>query len=117
MYLGRIVESGPTDQVLTAPRHPYTRALVSVLPDSPVTEPVVLAGEPPDATRIPAGCRFHPRCQELGSGAADTAGVGDQCRRTPLPVLDATAGVHQVACHLRSVEADPSTAGPRVDDA
>jgi oligopeptide/dipeptide ABC transporter ATP-binding protein len=88
MYLGRIVETGPTEQVLTDPRHPYTRALVSVLPDSPVAEPIVLAGEPPDATGIPAGCRFHPRCQDLASGAAEAAGVAEACRHTPLAVLD-----------------------------
>ncbi|REF37753.1 ABC transporter ATP-binding protein [Thermasporomyces composti] len=101
MYLGRIVESGPTERVLTDPQHPYTRALVSVLPDSPVSEPVVLSGEPPDATRIPAGCRFHPRCPELASGGAAAAGVADACRRTPLPVLPADPHQHVVACHLR----------------
>lgn len=107
MYLGRIVEQGPAEQVLTDPQHPYTRALVSVLPDSPVPGPIVLSGEPPDATSIPAGCRFHPRCQVLASGAAEAAGVADQCRATPLPVLadDVGAGVsgddpaRQVACH------------------
>src|SRR6185503_21305243 len=57
MYLGRIVESGPTEDVLTNPQHPYTQALLSVLPESP--ERIVLTGEPPDPTRIPTGCRFH----------------------------------------------------------
>ena len=102
MYLGRIVEQGPAEQVLTDPRHPYTRALVSVLPDSPVREPIVLSGEPPDATRIPAGCRFHPRCQVLASGAAEAAGVADRCRATPLPVLShhvVGGTARQVACH------------------
>nr|WP_129666587.1 ABC transporter ATP-binding protein [Phytoactinopolyspora endophytica] len=89
MYLGRIVEEGPVDRVLTEPRHPYTRALVSVLPNSPVPEPVVLSGEPPDATEVPGGCRFHPRCQVLASGLAEQAGVADACRRTDLPVLSA----------------------------
>src|SRR5207248_6425632 len=59
MYLGRIVESGPVEQVLRAPEHPYTRALLSVLPESHA-KPVVLSGEPPDPAHIPAGCRFHP---------------------------------------------------------
>lgn len=98
MYLGRIVEQGPVEQVLTNPQHPYTQALVSVLPDSPVEDTMVLAGEPPDATAVPGGCRFHPRCPILASGAAEAAGVADACRGTDLPVL--TAGdSSQVACH------------------
>jgi oligopeptide/dipeptide ABC transporter ATP-binding protein len=100
MYLGRIVESGPVEDVLTAPRHPYTQALVSVLPDSPVNETVVLRGEPPDATRIPPGCRFHPRCQELASGRAAVAGLETHCRSVPLPVLAPSPTPHQSACHL-----------------
>ncbi|MEU1281956.1 ABC transporter ATP-binding protein [Streptomyces sp. NPDC005805] len=95
MYLGRIVESGPVEEILTAPRHPYTRALLSVLPESG-TPPVVLTGEPPDPTRTPAGCRFHPRCQVLASGAADA--VAGACRTTDLPVLPA-APAARAACH------------------
>lgn len=98
MYLGRIVESGPVEQILTAPQHPYTRALVSVLPGAPLGEPVVLEGEPPDATRIAGGCRFHPRCPSLRDGDAEEAGVDEDCRSTPLPVLD--AGATGSACHL-----------------
>ncbi|MFI6481644.1 ABC transporter ATP-binding protein [Nonomuraea sp. NPDC050663] len=96
MYLGRIVESGPVEQVLTAPRHPYTQALLSVLPESP--EPVVLTGEPPDPTRVPGGCRFHPRCQVLGAGRAAEAGVDGKCKGEPLAVLPAVPEP-QVACH------------------
>jgi peptide/nickel transport system ATP-binding protein len=99
MYLGRIVESGPVERVLTAPRHPYTQALLSVLPESP--ERVVLTGEPPDPTRIPGGCRFHARCHVLASGRADEAGVADLCRAQPLPVLPATPEA-QAACHYAS---------------
>ncbi|MEU9408389.1 ABC transporter ATP-binding protein [Streptomyces sp. NPDC048281] len=97
MYLGRIVETGDVEQVLTAPRHPYTRALLSVLPEAP-GEPVVLAGEPPDPSRIPAGCRFHARCQVLADGSAERAGVADRCRGQDLEVLGG-AGGRQVACH------------------
>jgi peptide/nickel transport system ATP-binding protein len=105
MYLGRIVEQGPVEQVLTAPRHPYTRALVSVLPDSPVAEPIVLAGELPDASKIPGGCRFRPRCQEVASGNA--APVLHQCTGEEPEVLGAEAKPHLVACHLdRSLHAD-----------
>ncbi|MET1059927.1 MAG: ABC transporter ATP-binding protein [Nocardioides sp.] len=99
MYLGRIVEAGPTEDVLAAPQHPYTQALLSVVPEMERLEPVVLAGEIPDPTRIPSGCRFHPRCPALASGAAAAAGVDDACRRTPLPVLSASEG-HRSACHL-----------------
>ncbi|MEV6025450.1 ABC transporter ATP-binding protein [Streptomyces sp. NPDC052036] len=97
MYLGRIVETGPVEQVLTAPRHPYTRALLSVLPETP-GEPVVLTGEPPDPSRIPAGCRFHVRCPVLASGAAEQAGVAGACRGQDLEILDGGSG-EQVACH------------------
>ncbi len=97
MYLGRIVETGEVEQVLTAPRHPYTQALLSVLPEAP-GDPVVLTGEPPDPSRIPSGCRFHARCQILAGGEAARAGVADACRTQDLPVLTGTAGT-QVACH------------------
>ncbi|HET9289704.1 MAG TPA: ABC transporter ATP-binding protein, partial [Actinomycetes bacterium] len=58
MYLGRIVEQGPTEAVLADPRHPYTRALLSVVPEAHRQETQILAGEPPDPTRVPDGCRF-----------------------------------------------------------
>jgi peptide/nickel transport system ATP-binding protein len=102
MYLGRIVESGPTEAVLADPQHPYTQALLSVVPEIRRLEPVVLTGEPPDPTRIPAGCRFHPRCPALLSGEADAAGVADDCRTTGLPVLPA-GREHAVACFLSAV--------------
>ena len=110
MYLGRIVEQGPVEQVLTAPRHPYTRALVSVLPAAPVVkaavaEPIVLAGELPDASRIPGGCRFRPRCQEVASGNASQ--VLHQCTGEDLHILGPEAEPHLVACHLdRSLHGD-----------
>jgi peptide/nickel transport system ATP-binding protein len=100
MYLGRIVETGPLEQVLKHPQHPYTQALLSVLPESDASEPVVLAGEPPDPTRVPRGCRFHPRCQAVASGAAEAAGVAEKCRTADLPVLSADRDVPQAACHL-----------------
>jgi oligopeptide/dipeptide ABC transporter ATP-binding protein len=98
MYLGRIVESGPVEQVLTSPQHPYTQALLSVLPESE-TPPTVLAGETPDPSRVPAGCRFHPRCPLLAAGLPDE--VATRCRTVDLPIVDgATPGV---ACHAVSV--------------
>ncbi|MFC6237642.1 ABC transporter ATP-binding protein [Longivirga aurantiaca] len=99
MYLGRIVEQGPTEELLRDPKHPYTRALLSVVPETERLEQVVLTGEPPDPTRIPAGCRFHPRCPVVASGEAARLGIEDACRGTALPVLPAS-GAHAAACHL-----------------
>ena len=65
MYLGRIVEEGPSREVVGDPRHPYTKALLSVVPSRDPrnrSRPQILTGEAPDAVRIPTGCRFHPRC-------------------------------------------------------
>jgi peptide/nickel transport system ATP-binding protein len=68
MYLGKIVELGSADAIIKEPLHPYTRALVSVIP---VPKRVSLAGrkllqgETPDPVNIPSGCRFHPRCPEV----------------------------------------------------
>jgi peptide/nickel transport system ATP-binding protein len=102
MYLGRVVEAGPTEDVLRDPQHPYTKALLSVVPEIDHVEPVVLTGEVPDPTRIPQGCRFHPRCPALGDGSAAAAGVDDACRRTRLDILPASDG-HHTACHLVGV--------------
>ena len=65
MYLGRIVEEGPAGEVVGNPQHPYTKALLSVVPRRDPRmrmRPQILKGETPDAVRIPSGCRFHPRC-------------------------------------------------------
>jgi oligopeptide/dipeptide ABC transporter ATP-binding protein len=99
MYLGRVVECGTTEEVLTAPKHPYTRALLSVVPEIEHLEPVVLTGEVPDPSRIPAGCRFHPRCPALADGTAARAGIADACHTEALDILPAT-GAHRTACHL-----------------
>src|SRR4051794_14146882 len=102
MYLGRVVEHGTTEEVLESPRHPYTQALLSVVPEIEHLEPIVLRGEIPDPTRIPAGCRFHPRCPALADGSAAAAGVDEQCRTEPLAPLPADQE-HRVACHLDAV--------------
>ena len=89
MYLGRIVEVGSTEEVLQQPKHPYTRALLSVVPEMDEIEPIVLSGETPDPSRVPGGCRFHPRCPALADGTAAAAGIDDSCRSVPLAVLPA----------------------------
>lgn len=74
MYLGRVVEEGPADEVFADPRHPYTQALVSSVPRAGVglSDRILLQGEPPNPAARPKGCAFHPRCamaESLCSGA------------------------------------------------
>jgi oligopeptide/dipeptide ABC transporter ATP-binding protein len=104
MYLGRIVEIGPAESVLTNPIHPYTRALLKVVPEAGGIDRPFLAGEPPDPTSIPPGCRFNPRCPEVASGAAEAAGVLPACQKQDLGLQELRPG-HFAACHLMSREA------------
>lgn len=116
MYLGEIVETGPTDAVFHRPQHPYTRALLDSIPDTkgPAGEhrDVILKGNPPSPTDPPAGCSFHTRCPEYineqceksnpeltavsdADGVldpADASSIGDAGR-------DMTYEGHRVACH------------------
>jgi|HubBroStandDraft_1064217.scaffolds.fasta_scaffold00104_4 oligopeptide transport system ATP-binding protein len=92
MYLGRIVETAPVDRIFTAPRHPYTRALLSAVPvPDPSARPArtMLAGEPPSPIDLPGGCRFHPRCRH----------AEDRCRSEDPALIDDEDG-HAAACHL-----------------
>ena len=94
MYLGRIVEHGPSDAIYERALHPYTQALLTAVPvPDPKTRRarVVLAGDPPSAVHPPAGCPFHPRCQHPGKN--------ETCRAVR-PELRELAPAHQVACHL-----------------
>ncbi|MEX0832847.1 MAG: ABC transporter ATP-binding protein [Actinomycetota bacterium] len=109
MYLGRIVEIGPAEQVLTKPLHPYTKALLSVVPEEKHLEQQILTGETPDPTRIPPGCRFHPRCPEVADGRAAAAGVEAKCKGEDLGLVEIRPG-HFAACHLVNAE----TASARV---
>jgi oligopeptide/dipeptide ABC transporter ATP-binding protein len=97
MYLGRIVEEGPTEELLTSPRHPYTRALLSVVPEVAEVEQQILTGEAPDPTRIPPGCRFHPRCPVVESGEAERLGILELCRGEDPLMMPACHAVAQPA--------------------
>jgi peptide/nickel transport system ATP-binding protein len=97
MYLGRIVETGPTEAILADPQHPYTRALLSVVPEIKEMEQQVLSGEIPDATRIPSGCRFHARCPVVQSGEAERRGFVARCRGEDPGVIPAAA-IEAAAC-------------------
>jgi oligopeptide/dipeptide ABC transporter ATP-binding protein len=90
MYLGRIVEVGPTKEILKNPQHPYTKALLSVIPvPNPRLrrERVILQGETPNPIDLPSGCRFHPRCPVAG----EECKLSDPAWREPAPG-------HRVAC-------------------
>ena len=92
MYLGRIVEEGPSDVVLSDPLHPYTRALVSAVLVPEVgkqRERLVLKGDVPSPINPPSGCRFHTRCPW----------AMDICKMVDPPLREHTAG-RRVACHL-----------------
>ena len=95
MYLGRIVEEGPAAAVVRNPQHPYTKALLSVVPRRDPrdrTRPEILKGETPDAVAIPSGCRFHPRCPV----AIERCAVEDPSLAQP----SSAAEGHQAACLL-----------------
>jgi len=108
MYLGRIVEQGPAEDVYTSPRHPYTEALLSAIPvPDPLyqrtRERIVLRGDVPSPLAPPSGCRFRTRCQY----------VMDVCEHEDPPVFTAPGGT-TVACHLHVV--GPTLAGRSVLD-
>lgn len=91
MYLGRIVERGEVDEVLNAPKHPYTQALLAAVPhvDGSGLETVRLAGDLPSPSDPPRGCHFHPRCPH----------VMPVCREA-YPGATSSSATHYVHCHL-----------------
>jgi oligopeptide/dipeptide ABC transporter ATP-binding protein len=96
MYLGRIVELGVATDVIDNPQHPYTKALLSVVPQRDPrrrTRPQILKGEAPDATRVPSGCRFHPRCP---LAIEECRSIDPELRRP----REATSPEHRAACIL-----------------
>ncbi len=94
MYLGRIVEHAPAATLYSAPRHPYTRSLLSAVPiPDPAAQRarIVLQGDVPSPARPPSGCPFHPRCPHPKKN--------ERCR-TELPLLREVAPSQQAACHF-----------------
>jgi peptide/nickel transport system ATP-binding protein len=92
MYLGRIVEHGPADELFSAPLHHYSAGLLAAVP---IPDPAhrqddesVLAGDVPSATRAPSGCSFHPRCPRADA----------RCREVD-PALSELASGRRAACH------------------
>jgi oligopeptide/dipeptide ABC transporter ATP-binding protein len=95
LYLGRIVEHGPTEELLANPAHPYTLALRSAVPEIDLAarrSRIVLPGSVPDPANPPAGCPFHPRCPE----------AWDDCSRIVPELWDAGADGRRAACLLAS---------------
>jgi peptide/nickel transport system ATP-binding protein len=91
MYVGKLVEHAPTDELFINPKHPYTEALLSAVPkpDPRIrTEPIVLEGDVADPAHPPSGCYFHPRCRYCI----------DRCK-TEEPSLQKIAPDHLVSCH------------------
>jgi peptide/nickel transport system ATP-binding protein len=93
MYLGSIVESGPTEEIFNSPRHPYSEALISAVPSADLDrtnrrERIVLQGDVPSPINPPSGCRFHPRCRY----------ATERCRMERPKLAEIEPG-RLVACH------------------
>jgi oligopeptide transport system ATP-binding protein len=104
MYLGKIVEVSPADELYRRPVHPYTEALLSAVPipdpdQSEQRERIVLEGDVPSPITPPSGCRFHPRCRY----------ATEICAREEPPLVEHGGG-HLAACH-HPLDADPEPAG------
>gem|GEM_PF-1555075 len=96
MYLGKIVESGPVEDVFESPKHPYTMLLLSSIQATEYTFPriksigsITATGEPPSPAKPPSGCRFNIRCPF----------ESDICKQEQ-PILQRAGNNHYVACHL-----------------
>ena len=101
MYLGRIMEEGPVDEIFHAPRHPYTRALLRSIPSmhsETRTVLPVIAGALPHPFNRPPGCPFHPRCEDI---------MRERCA-TAVPALHTLGPRRAVSCFLHSDAAEPA---------
>jgi len=105
MYLGRIVEVAPTEELFSAPRHPYTRGLLAAIPrlaQDAQAGPPAITGDPPSPLQIPAGCRFRTRCPI----------AQPRCEREdPALAGSAEAPGHLAACHFAFAPVPPAGTG------
>ena len=102
MYLGKVAEVGPSEQIFTTPRHPYTEALLASMPSMDPdkrTQEAPISGDPPNPINPPPGCRFHTRCKFVTALCAHAE-----------PPLHDVGGEHFAACHL----ANPESGHPRL---
>jgi oligopeptide/dipeptide ABC transporter ATP-binding protein len=101
MYLGRVMEEGPVDEIFHAPRHPYTRALLRSIPsmqgETRIALPII-KGTLPHPFNRPSGCPFHPRCDDV---------MPDRCPKA-VPALHSVGQRRAVSCFLHSEEAEPA---------
>ena len=115
MYLGKIVEIGPPEQLYASPGHPYTRALLSAVPvPDPTAERkrkrVILKGDVPSPVNPPSGCRFHTRCWLY-----EQLGQPEDCR-TIDPALNVLEGEHRAACHYADEARKTSVGVAHIDE-
>ena len=99
MYLGKIVESAPAAELFKEPSHPYTRALLSAVPEPDRRERrdrIILEGDVPSPLNPPTGCSFHPRCREITTACSAT---------TPSLISLDQAGTRRVSCLRRGPDA------------
>ncbi|WP_213993500.1 ABC transporter ATP-binding protein [Sodalis sp. dw_96] len=101
MYLGRVVETGPTEAIFRAPAHPYTRALLNAKSKHNLPGAGVLQGDVPTLSRRPDGCEFHTRCP-----------LATALCRSVAPVPRQLTGEHQVTCHTPLISDQPQMARP-----
>jgi oligopeptide/dipeptide ABC transporter ATP-binding protein len=109
MYLGRVMERGPVDDIFHAPQHPYTKGLLRSIPSVHATARTplrVIAGSIPHPFNRPAGCPFHPRCSEAIAGRCDV----------DLPEPHALTEQHEARCHLLTPDSRSETDGPASSD-
>ena len=107
VYLGQVVEHGPSDRIFDSPTHPYTQALLSAVPvPDPARQrlrvPIILSGDPPSPVDPPSGCRFHTRCPI----------AIERCEREEPALVDPVGGQHRSRCHLVGPHGEP----PRIRD-
>jgi oligopeptide/dipeptide ABC transporter ATP-binding protein len=109
MYLGRVVETAPTEELFSNPRHPYTQGLLKAVPrlvPGHVSEAAAMEGDPPSPIDIPSGCRFHTRCP-----------LAQPICHTDDPALTANGGAHRAACHFAWTAPPPAHVPEVITDA